>query len=755
MPKLSEVMAGQPAGQPGAPALGGTIRLSQLTGAPPAPAAAPYKATDDMGTMSRLLAGAGHGADALVEGIGQMGAHGLGALGLMDPKDVGYNDKAIHDDEALYQADLGKTTAGPVGSTIAQILATLPLSRMKLMQGPGAFRGAVNAGAQGGVIGALNPVYDVAQPKTTEDLMTGHEPEGENFLSGKLKQALFGAGAGAGLSGLASGVGSLAENLLPANAVKQVLNYYNGKANAAPFAQEGEALAAKTGVDLTPAQVSGSKAMSMAENAARQSVHSRDLAFEGDQRRVQQLSDYFEKLIGQHTVRDASSATAGAEIQGASQRLIKGLEDFRGKQAAQDFGEVRKLTANATDPIEFTGTADALKALHAEHGAVGTPASDKIAAFARKQLDNVSPKASGLTDADKQVMGQLGVKGFAPADLANVNPQALAMAEKASPGIGQRIQQEAIPSAAPAEGNLDKLMRLRSHLSKVAGGNASIGGDREDRMIARQLLGTIDQDIENSAGKVGGDLGGALKQANARYREASQQIDSVHAGPLGKILGKDVAGAFQSGDFNTVAPETVMERLGKLKPSEVSVVRGMLEKDQPQAWKTFRAHMLQDALEKAQAQAPSNGANTLALQPNVLVKSLADKKRLEAVFDPAELQAIQHGVDVARRLSDKTGYNFSGTAGQSEILNLLNNPLGGLKTMGNIGLGKVAQLATKGLGARQVAQVMNDADGRAALLQISRLPPGSAAAREASARVAAILATQNGGQPGEGKKPGE
>jgi hypothetical protein len=219
-------------------------------------------------------------------------------------------------------------------------------------------------------------------------------------------------------------------------------------------------------------------------------------------------------------------------------------------------------------------------------------------------------------------------------------------------------------------------------------------------------------------------------------------MDSVKASPLGKLLGEDVQGAFQSGNFNTVPPEVVAQRLYDLKPSQLATVKGLLATDQPEAWRAIKAGYLQNAMEKASQIPASEGANTPVMRPNVLAKTLGDDAKLRALFEPEEMNQINNILGTARRLSDKTGYNFSGTAGQNEVLGFLNNPLGGLKKAANDVVGFGLHAGTAGLGAKAVARLMSDADGRAALMKWQSLPPQSAQARQIASWLAANYGVQ-------------
>jgi hypothetical protein len=532
---------------------------------------------------------------------------------------------------------------------------------------------------------------------------------GDDYAKEKLKQTGTGAAVGGAVGPVLGGLGKVVESLLPSNVTKMLVNANNSRATNVAAAQEGEKLADATGVNLTPAQLTGDKTANMAENMARQSIFSRGIANEGDKARVQQLSDYFDKTLQGITASEASPAVAGAQVQAAAKNVISGLEKWRSDTAAQDFGEIRKLTKGQA-AIQPTNSSAVLQQIVADNAGMGTPGGDALTRFAKQQLSNVNPEAA----AQWQKLG---------------TPEAA----------------EAAGMTAPAQGNLDKLMGLRSYLSKVAGGQAKISGENQDRMYATQLLAGIDRDIDAAGDAVGGDLGGMLKTANARYREVSQQIDSVKASPLGKILGEDISGAMQTGQFNTIAPETVIQRLTALRPTELGVVKGLLAQDQPQAWQMLKRSMLEGALEKAKQIPPSEGINNPVLRPNVLMTSIGDAKKLQAMFEPQELSQIQAGLDVARRLADRTGYNFSGTAPASEALSLMNKVTSG-------GIKAAASAGGAMLGSRELARIMTNSNGRMAVMELARLRNlGSDRARQLVAQLSGIAASQDMEQPANGR----
>lgn len=707
--RLSEVMGAAPAAPQGQ-----RMRLSDVMAPTPAQDLQDvkdrlgYDYSPTGGTLDNLLSGIGSGLTSTGLGVAELmgkiggsnpvGTSALRAMGIpamnLSPEQQAQIAAAI-EAQKKQDAPLLETTAGKVGQIGGEIAASLPVGGTASLPVRGAGylantgRAALTGALGGAVGGAMQPVG-----------------EGD-YAAEKAKQVGSGAAVGGITGGALNNAGALIERLWPGNAIPQLLNTIGSKANKSEIAQSGERLAQETGVMLTPGQVSGGKAANFAENAARQSIFSMEKALASDRVRVQQLSDYVDRVANGVSASDVSPTMAGQQVQGAARNAIRQLEEWRGKTANEDFGRIRQMTRGQAS-IQPTNTNQLLQEIMQENAGIGTPGGDALANFARKQLANVDPKAVAA---------------------------AKAMASDASnPETGQ-LAAQAAKMTSPAQGNLDKLMQLRSYLSKVAGGQAKISGEGQDRRYAAMLLKSIDDDIEAAGEQIGGDLGGALKLANQRYREASQQIDSIKASPLRQVLGDEIAGALQSGQFNTVAPETVMQRLASMKPTEIGIVRGMLETDQPQAWSAFKRGFIEMALEKARTFPPSAGVNTPVLQPNVLAKALGDAKQIEAIFKPGEVSQIMNVVEAAKRLGDKTGYNFSGSGPMIQVLDIG-------KKLASLGTGALSSLSEVG-GLRSVATMMSNADGRAMFMELSRLPPNSERARNLAARLAGLLAAED------------
>lgn len=630
-------------------------------------------ATDDMSTMDRFMSGVGQGMTSAVNSVEQLVANYpwlLGtSAGAIPPGMADLTNRRANENARL-DAALLDTNAGKFGSIGGEMVATLPAGMGgKAAQGAGWLAKTLNAariGAQGGAAaGAMQPVLGDDQA---------------NFAGKKAEQIGLGAAVGGGSGGLLNRAGSLLENLVPSNALATVANVMGGRANRGAIAKEGEDIAKKLGIDFTPAQVNADPSMTMAENMARQSIFSRSMVAQGDQKRTQQLADALDRTLTGISKSGVSPGEAGAQVQGAVKRTVQSLESLRSKQAALDYGELRRAT-HGSIKIEPDSLRAELSDLLAQHSDMGTASSDALASFAKRHLEG------GATS-----------------------------------------------------GNLDKLLMLRQNLSKVSGGQQKISGDAQDRMIAAKMLKAIDDDLEMNVAKMPADVGALLSKANKNYRDVSGQIDSVEASPLGRILGDDMAGALQSGQFNTIAGETAMAKLSKLHPTELGVVRGMLEKNQPEAWASFKRSYLETAIEKAKEMPASAGVNTPVMRPTSFVKNVGDQKRLEAIYSPTEVSEINAAVNAARRMGDSTGYNFSGTAPAQEALGLMNKVTSG-------GLKAVTEVGSLALGSRKLARLMNDNKGRATLLELSRLPPQSQRARQLAAQLAAISAADESSEP--------
>jgi len=653
-----------------------------------------FKANEVGGFWQNLLPGIGQGMSDVAKGAQQLGMHImerdptvrlLGGAGTVSDaaKQI---DKEVNDKAAI-DKHLEETGGGKVGATIGQVAATLPVARMGITPAAGApllnvLSTGANAGLQGGILGAL-------QPTQTQDdvssLVKGEQPA--SYWDKKVGQIDTG-----GLTGLATGtlLGGATEGIRKLlSPSSTAVNAAVGKSADTPFAKEGEALAQRTGIDLTPGQVTGSKTQTQLENLARQSVFSRSTAFQADQKIIGQWNDYVSGLID-NIGEGGGSAEIGQRVQGAVKQATSDLTNARDVAAQQDYGAIRNLLQG------------------------------KPAVVPQNYLQKI------------QELGQEFAGGPEGSDYAKLSRTL------------SSLQENGLQNA-----DLQTLMKTRRFLSQVAGGQVNLAGETGkglQKSVASQLLGAIDQDLDASAQKIGGPVGDMLQQANARYRGFSQQIEGLQNSALGKLVGEDFANAMGSGQFNSVPGEVVMQRLSQLKPSQLEAAKGILQDKAPDVWQSVKRSYLEDALSKAQASAPSEGANALVARPNVFVSALDKtpeaRQRLQAMFSSQEQSQINDALSAARRISDKTGMNFSGTASAAEGYGLMH-------AIGSLASGNPAPAAgmlSGGLTTRSIANLMLNADGRALVTQLDRLPPGTDRFNQVLAQITALSAAQNVGQ---------
>ncbi|GAA0260649.1 hypothetical protein [Rhodanobacter caeni] len=674
MPKLSEVAA-QPQ----------TLKLSQVQGQQAAPAQ-----PDGGSAFDRFMIGVGHGMTRVGQAAEQLSRHIVPTSPQLDAftgnESTPAFESRIADEEGLYQGGVGKTGAAKWGSFMGNLAATAPLGAMAVPArgatlGVAAIRGALAGGATA----------------ATSDPTQG----GDDFAGQKALQFGLGAAAGGAIPVVGRGVMRAAENLVPANIVQRISNAFTNKANAQPFAQESEQLAQRTGIPFTPGQVSGAKMQTGLENLSRQSFFSADKAFEADKRTAEAAADYIRRTMDKLSPNEVSSEGVGQRVQDTVRNVVKSISDNRAATAARQYGAIDKALGG-TPVVRYTNTANTINSILGEYADVPGQAAAGIRAQLQSMLDDIAKKPA----------------------------YSISSAQKA-----------------------------RSAYGRAASGSADIFKDvktSEQARIAKRLYGAMTDDIESGAAALDGGVrfgpglmtqadgsmierGGIAdmwRKANENYRNYSQLLDATEASPLRRLVGDKV----DVGDFMTVnklPPEKVISTLGGMAPSELKMVGNVMQRQAPNVWQDYKRLLVQNALDEAQSAPASMGANTLPLNAAKFVSAMGGGKpakvaQLRALFTPKEYAQIDDAFNAMRRLGDKFGANYSGTAPASEMLNLLRGF--GVKTAASVG--------SQVIGLRKMANVMLNADGRRAIVELSRLPPQSRQAASLAGYLAA-LATSN------------
>ncbi|KAK6697107.1 hypothetical protein SNK04_014372 [Fusarium graminearum] len=164
-----------------------------------------------------------------------------------------------------------------------------------------------------------------------------------------------------------------------------------------------------------------------------------------------------------------------------------------------------------------------------------------------------------------------------------------------------------------------------------------------------------------------------------------------------------------------------------------------MEKNEPEVWGQYKRMIVEDALAVAETAPASAGANHIPFNAGGFIRALGGDKvdkieKLKATFDPSEMAEIMDALQAARRMGDKFGANFSGTGPYNEVVQASNGFVDAFK---NASLRAAAGTAAPIAGFNKVARMMVDSNGRRALIELSRLPPGSRKANDLAAYLAA------------------
>lgn len=560
-------------------------------------------------------------------------------------------DQRVREEADRFQREMGDSGLATAGRVTGNIAATA-------VPGGAAAKGAQALKLGGSAArGFAAPAIQGAAAGATESAMLGNYGDAT-----KLEQVLGGAALGSAGGVAAEGALRALSGLVnaPRRGAEALMKPREGVAGRilgrAEDAAEGRRVAEATGIDLSPAEMSGGKAAMMAENIASDSIWARDEAFDIANTKARQMVNYVRK-IGDRISKNPDSVATARSIQGEVDRMARDLAADRSRFGREAYGKIDQAAGGAP-VVETTNTRSAIQSIMEEFdGTVGGD-GEQIFSQAKRFLENFE-------------------KGPISAQKALRQMQAWGQAARG----GGRVFSEVTPG--------------------------------QDRRLARMLSEAIMADLDDVAAK-GGTLGEMVREANAGWRARTQGIEALDQSLLGRVVGEEMADELGGVAFNKIAPEKVFAKLRTAEPSELQVARKYIEERNPNLWRQFQASILEESLQEAQTFAPSAGARTLEINPGAFVKALTGnagkqgvkaERRLEAIFGGTdEYKMLRDVLDAGERMADTTGKNFSGTAAASEATGLLNTVTGGLRALGKGGV--------NALGARAVVQ--NMAPGAAA-----------------------------------------
>lgn len=674
----------------------------------PAPPASGLQDYDELGGLANL----GRGVVRGVEGTAQAGAQlavrlphatlageAVELTGRPNPAEFlrrSVDDAARDSARAFEASPAGQSVEGTLGQFIGGAAATAPLGAFAVPSRTASMLSVLGRGAATGAAGAM------ASPAV------GEQP----FWLEKLSQGRTGALVGAGLTGGVRGVMALAERAgYSPNALAQVTNVANSRANQKPFAIEGEQLAARTGVRMTPGQVSGSRVQTSLENMSRQSIFSADVALAADQKVASDAIAFIDRTMDGLTRNPGSAAQVGDSLQLAAKSAVGKVVTQRELVASQQFGPIERALGDRKF-VDYGSTRKVLDDVIREYESVATPEADRIVKQAMAMRDRL-----GSQHTLSEFQRQRGYFGRASQGEGTVF-------DEIDRSVNQRIAR-----------------RLYASMSDDLDASAA-------RLDGNQGAGIVPAGFFAGQTQGSGGLASALREANANYRRYSQLADAVRSHPIARLFGKDVK---VDGNewFNTLAPEKVVARMNEMTPSELRMVRQYMEGSDAPAWQQYKRLLVQNALDAAQTRPVSAGTQQVPFNAASFIRALGGDKpakmaQLREIFSPEEMGEINDAFAVAQRLGDRFGANPSGTGPYNEVQSFL-------QSIKQRSVEALASTGGEALGLRKIANVMLNADGRRALVQLSRLPPQSKQAASLLAYLSALAAGQGSVQPDQAR----
>ncbi|KAK6697108.1 hypothetical protein SNK04_014373 [Fusarium graminearum] len=209
---------------------------------------------------------------------------------------------------------------------------------------------------------------------------------------------------------------TLGENVLPQNVTARALNFFNDRANAKPFAAEGEALAQRTGIDLTPGMVSGSKSQTAVENMARQSVFSADTAFQADERIANQAIANVNRIMDRISPNSSSPQGIGQRVQESVDQAVQRVADRREEVAKQQYGAIRRMVGDAP-VVDYARTRQVLQDMIAENTDVLGVDARRVRTQAQRMLDELTGKDGFSLDSARKSRSSYGAAARGQANL--------------------------------------------------------------------------------------------------------------------------------------------------------------------------------------------------------------------------------------------------------------------------------------------------------------------------------------------------
>lgn len=566
------------------------------------------------------------------------------------------------DESQVTLRDLADFAGDVPGAVMSAIGGAIGGAAGSVLPGAGTAAGAVAGASTGAALGNL-------AKQGVSALMPGSDQMApvDRAISAGGDMALGGVS-----QGIASGGIKLMDMVRPRNLVgRSAIN-----AAATPRAAEGQALSRDTGIPLSFAQETGSRAATTVEGMARRNPISADAFSSFDRLQTEKAVQRVNRIMDDLHASEVGDVSMGQSAQRAFDKLWDGLVSQRRGQAAKDFGAVDKMSKGSR-VIPTTNTIgeidDLIKQMDVPGGGDATAALVNRLKTVRKELGGVQP-------ADQKVL------------LLDAQGQPL-------------VTQGPFEKRMTAE----ELNRLLQVYGKAASGNGTVFQEldkAQQRLVAGRIHSALTRDLDAAAGAKLTDenVVAALKAARDNYAANSAKISEVGDSVIGRYFGNV---AYER------TPERVADTLTKMKPTEIRTTLELLKRADPEVADKTARYFLEKAVEKAVPPPSASQGGAVKFSASRFLSALPDDATQAALFGGRPAQGeITKVAKVLERVADRP-MEGSPTAPLMMAWDLAK----GLFTLNPQAL---AGLPASVLAPRAVAKAALTPQGRQALLTVAK-----------------------------------
>lgn len=471
------------------------------------------------------------------------------------------------------------------------------------------------------------------------------------------------------------------------------------RAEATPFAREGRQLSTDTGIPLSFAQETGSRAGTAVEGMARRNPVSADSFASFDRLQTDKAVQRIRGIMDDIHADEVGDVSLGQAAQRGFDNLWDRLVTTRRDQAARDFAEVTRLGGKEV-LLPVSGTKKKMLELAGEFDVPGGgDATAKLARQIKAAADEI-----GLAVTPNQFNRLLQIYGKASAGKGTI----FADLDSAQ----QRYLAGQIHSALTRD--LDGAVAAGERIREAPTGDALRRFARNPEQVAAKTER--------------GDVAAALKAARDNYAQNSGKMGEVGDSVIGRYFGN-------VGYERT--PERVADMITKMKPTEIRATLGILSKADPDIADKTARHFIERALEKAAPPPSAAQGGAVKFTASRFLSALPDDATQAALFGGKPAQGeLAKVAKVLERVSDRP-MEGSPTAPIMMAWDLAK----GLFTLNPQAL---AGLPVAVLAPRTIAKAALTPQGRQALITVSSTGKPTRTVTMAASYLAALNAREAG-----------